>query len=108
MSHRLSRWDIFSHIERRIHKVYVLLIQLLPQQLHRLTEALEVDHFPFPKESDHIIHIRIIRKPQNIIIGNSGLLLWHSGLKTTNIHRKLGNKRLILTKNEHFLLYVLL
>ena len=104
----MSRRSLELNVKGRVHEVHILLIQLLPQQLHRLTEALEVDHFPFPKESDHIIHIRIIRKPQNIIIGNSGLLLWHSGLKTTNIHRKLGNKRLILTKNEHFLLYVLL
>ena len=68
----------FSHIKGRIHKVHILLVQLLPQQLHRLTEALEVNNFPFPQELDHVVHIRIVGKPQNVVIGNPCLLFWHA------------------------------
>ena len=46
-----------------IHEVYVFLIQLFPQQLHCFAKSLEVDNFPFPKELDHIVDIRIVGKP---------------------------------------------
>ena len=65
-----------SDIKSRVHEIYILLVQLLPEQLYRLAEALEVDNLPLPKELDHIIHIRVIGKPQNIVIGDSCLLLW--------------------------------
>ena len=64
------------HIKCRIHIVYILLVQLLPQQLNRFSKALEVDNLPFPEEFDDIIHIRIIAQSQNIIIRYSGFLLW--------------------------------
>ena len=64
-----------SEIERGIHKVYVFLVQLLPKQLHGLTEALEMDDFPFPQELDDIIYIRIIGQPQDVVIGHAGFLL---------------------------------
>ena len=72
----LERTRIFLHIEGRIHIIHVFLIQLFPQALHRLAESLEMDHFPFPKEFDHIVHIRIIAEPQNVVIGHTRLLLW--------------------------------
>ena len=64
----------FLHIDGRIHPVYIPLIQLLSQQLYRLTEALEVNDFPLPQEFDHIIYIWIVRQPKDIIIGGAGLL----------------------------------
>lgn len=66
----------FSNVESRVHKVHILLIQLLPQQLHSLAKALEVDYLPFPKEFDHVVHIRVVGKTQNVVIGDPGLLLW--------------------------------
>ena len=48
-------------IDSRIHIIHVLLVQFLPQQLHCLTETLEMNDFPFPQELDYIVHIRIIR-----------------------------------------------
>ena len=38
-------------------------------------EALEVDDFPLAQELNHIVHIRIVTQPQNIVIGYAGLLL---------------------------------
>ena len=64
------------NVKCRVHIVHIFLIQLLSQQLHRLAEALEVDDLPFPQEFDHIVHVRIVRKPQDVVVGHSCLLLW--------------------------------
>ena len=42
----------------------------------RFAEALEVDDFPFPQEADHVVHIRIVRQAQDVVVGKAGLLLW--------------------------------
>ena len=63
-------------IKCRVHKVHVLLVQLFPQQLDGLAKTLEVDNLPFPKELDHVIYVRIIGQPQNIVIGDPCFLLW--------------------------------
>ena len=76
---------VFSDIKCRIHEIHIFLIQLLPQQLDRLAKSLEVYNFPFPKEFDYVIHIRIIRQPQDIVIGNSGLLLCYVVICNTGI-----------------------
>ena len=52
------------------------MIQFFSQKLDRLTEPLEVNHFTLPEEFDHIVHIRIVAEPQNVVIGHPGLLLW--------------------------------
>ena len=62
-------------VKRRVHKIHILLIQFLPQQLHSLAKALEVDDLPLPQEADHIVYIRIVGKPQNIVVSGAGLLL---------------------------------
>ena len=67
---------LFLQIDGRVHAVDVALIQLPAQQLNGLAEALEVDHLPLPEELDDIVDIGIIRKPQNVVIGYSCLLLW--------------------------------
>ena len=63
------------HIKRGIHAVHILLIQLFPQQLHGLTKPLEVDDFPLPQEPDHIVHIGIIGKSENVVVSCTGFLL---------------------------------
>jgi hypothetical protein len=35
-----------------------------------------MDDLPFPQETDHIVHIRVVGQAQNIIIGEAGFLLW--------------------------------
>lgn len=41
----------------------------------RFAEALEVDDLPLPQEADDIVHIRVVRQAQNVIVGEAGLLL---------------------------------
>lgn len=67
-----------SDIKGRVHEVHIFLIQLLPEQLDSLTEALEVNHLTLPEEFDHVVHIRVIGQPQNVVVGNPGFLLWHA------------------------------
>ena len=67
---------IFLHIKRWIHIVHIFLIQLLPKKLDCFPEPLEVNHFPFPEEFDHIIYIRIITKMKDVVVSDPGLLLW--------------------------------
>lgn len=62
------------HIHCGIHIVHIFLIQLFPQQLHSFAKPLEMNNLPFPKELDHIIHIRIVAKPQDIVIGHPRFL----------------------------------
>ena len=65
-----------SDIKGWVHEVHIFLIQLLPEQLDSLAKALEVNHLTLPEEFDYVVHIRIIRQPENIVIGDPGLLLW--------------------------------
>ena len=67
--------DGFLHIDCRIHKVYILPIQLLPQKFDSLAEPLEVDDFPFPQETDDVIDVRIITDAQNVVVSYPCLLL---------------------------------
>lgn len=73
------------HIDGRIHKIYVFLVQLFPQQLNRFAKPLEMDDLALPQEFDDVIYIRIIRQPQNVVIGHSGFLLCCNLTKTTAI-----------------------
>ena len=74
MNGRLSP-AVFLQIHGWIHGVNVALVQFLPKQLHCFTKSLEVNDLPFPQEFDHIVHVRIVRKPQDVVIGNPCLLL---------------------------------
>ena len=68
--------DVLLHIKCRIHGIHILLIQFFPQQLYSFTETLEVYDFSFPQEFNHIVHIRIIGKPENIIVSHPCFLFW--------------------------------
>ena len=70
-------------IDGGIHTVDVALVQLPAQQLDGLTETLEVDDLPLSEELDDIVDIRIIAQPQDVVIGDPGLLLWHAAKLTT-------------------------
>ena len=64
------------HIKCRIHIVHILLVQFLTQQFNGFSEPLEVDNFPLSQEFDDIVHVRIIRKPEDVVISDPSLLLW--------------------------------
>ena len=73
---RLFRRVLFSlHLKGRVGGVDIALIQLFPEQLGRFSEALEVDDLPFPQELDHVVHVRVVRQPQDVVIGYPCFLL---------------------------------
>ena len=86
---------LFLQVDGRVHAVDVPLIQLPAQKLYGLSEPLEMDDLPLPEELDHVIHIRIIGKPQDVVIGDPGLLLWHAAKLTTIKNTNFEDKRLI-------------
>ena len=86
---------IFLHVKSRIYGIDILLIQLLPQELCGLAKPLEMNDFPFPKEFDHVVYVRIVGQAQNVIVGYSCFLLWHGKIIATKYILKFGNKRLI-------------
>ena len=99
---------LFLQVDGRVHAVDVPLIQLPAQKLYGLSEPLEMDDLPLPEELDHVIHIRIIGKPQDVVIGDPGLLLRHAKITGTIIYRYIGNKRLIATIHDEFNRYILI
>ena len=66
----------FLQVDGRVHAVDVALVQLPAQQLDGLTEPLEMHHLALPEELDDIVDIGIIAQPQDVVIGDPGLLLW--------------------------------
>ena len=48
-----------------------------------IAEALEMDDLPLPQETDGVVHIRVVGQPQNVVIGEAGLLLWCDLVRTT-------------------------
>ena len=63
------------HVDGRIHKVYILSVQLLPQEFYCFAEPLKMDDLPFPEESDDVIDVRIVADAQDVVIGHPCLLL---------------------------------
>ena len=34
-----------------------------------------MDDLPFPQEADHVVYVRVVGQPQDVIVGQPGLLL---------------------------------
>ena len=76
--------------------------------MYCFAEPLEVDDLPLPEELNDIVDIGIIGKTEDVVIGNTGLLLWHAKITGTIIYRYIGNKRLIATIYDKFNRYILI
>ena len=101
----------YLHIKCRVHIVYILFVQFFPQQFNGFAETLEMHDFPLPQELDHIVHIRIIGEPQNVVVSDSRFLFWHGKIIATKYILKFGNKRLIsaiLSSNSSYISVLLL
>ena len=73
----------FLPVEGRVCHVEVLLIHLFRRQSQRLATALIMHDLPLTQEANNVVYIRVIGKPQDIVIGGSGLLLWRNQKRTT-------------------------
>ena len=72
-----------SQVDGGVHAVDIALVQLPAEQLDGFTEPLEMDDLPFPEELDDVIDVWIITESENVVIGRTGLLLWHAAKSTT-------------------------
>ena len=70
-------------IESGVGEVDVLGVHLLLTQPQALAEALEVDDLPLPQEADDVVHVRVVAEPQDIVVGEAGLLFWCDSVRTT-------------------------
>ena len=62
-------------IESGIDEIDVFLVHLLPCQPQGFAEALKVDDFPLSKKANDVVHIGIIGKTEDVVVGYSSLLL---------------------------------
>ena len=82
-------------VDGGVHAVDVALVELAPQQLNGFAKPLEMDHLTLPEELDDIVYVRVIGKPEDVVIGDPGLLLWYAQSFATIFILKFWNKRLI-------------
>ena len=75
MTARSNSGRFLSQIDGRVHAVDVPLVQLPAQQVHGFSESLKMDHLPLPEELDDVVDVRIVRKPEDVVIGDPCLLL---------------------------------
>ena len=54
-----------------------------------------MDDLPLTEEFDDVIDIRVIRKPQDVVVGNPSLLFWHAAKLTTIKNTNFEDKRQI-------------
>ena len=62
-------------VEIRVVRIEVFLVQIILQQTKAFAKALVVHQFAFTQEANRIADIRVFYKTQNVIIGQSSLLL---------------------------------
>ena len=82
----------FFLVQRRIHVVDVLLVELFAQQLNGLAEALEMDDLALAQEADDVVDVRVVGKAQNVVIRHARLLLGCNCAGTTILERLLSKK----------------
>lgn len=70
-------------VEAGVDIVDVFFVQPVLHQTQPFAEALEVDDFPSTQEFDDVVDIRVIGKPQNVVVGDAGLLLCCDRVRTT-------------------------
>ena len=70
-------------VEAGVDIVDVFLVQPVLDQPQSLAEALEMDDLPGTQELDDVVDVRVIGKPQNVVVGDAGLLLCCDRVRTT-------------------------
>ena len=70
-------------VEAGIEIVDILFVQFVFGQAQSLAEALEVNDLPLTQEADDVVDIRIVGHAQDVVVGDTGLLLCCDGVRTT-------------------------
>lgn len=70
-------------VEAGVDIVDVFFVQPVLDQPQSLAEALEVDDLPGTQKFDDVVDVRVIGQPQDIVVGDAGLLLCCDRVRTT-------------------------
>lgn len=76
-----------SAVKFRVVGVEILVVQIVLDQAHAFTEALEVGQLALPQEADRIPHVGVVAEAQNVIVGGARLLLCCNHKCTTFFER---------------------
>ena len=78
------RSDRFSAVKRWVSEINVVFFRLAVfDKTEGFTKPLEMHNLPLPQEPDGIVDIGVVTEPQDIVVGNAGLLLWCNHQSTT-------------------------
>ena len=62
-------------VELGIERIKVALVELVGQQPQVFAEALIVHDLAFAQKTDRVLHVRVVRQPQDIVVGGARFLL---------------------------------
>ena len=92
-------------VKGRIDEIHVLFIHPILGQPQAFAEALEVDDLPGPEKLDDIVDVGVIAQPQDVVVGDAGLLLCCDRVRTTFLLSELGRlsgRRILCYNNPEF------
>lgn len=58
-----------------IERIKVAFVELVGQQPQVFAEALIVHDLTFAQKADRVLHVRVVRQPQDIVVGGARFLL---------------------------------
>ena len=70
-------------VKARIESIEILFIKLFLDRTECFTEPLEMHDFSFSQEFERLTNIRVVDQAEKVVVGCSGFLLWHDGIRTT-------------------------
>ena len=62
-------------VKGRVAGIEIFGVQIILSYAHSVGKPLKMHNLPLSKELDRITNVGIVNKPQNVVIGRSGLLL---------------------------------
>lgn len=79
----LSTISILTYIEFRIDGIEVFTVQMILNDSKAFTKTLIMNDFTCTQEADRFTYLRVLDKPQDIIVGGSGFLFCCNLIRTT-------------------------
>ena len=64
-----------STVEGRVDKIDIFLVHAILRKAQSLAEALEMHDLPGAQELDDVVDVRVVAEPQDVVVGDAGLLL---------------------------------
>ena len=92
--------DVF--IKCWVIEIDIFLIHFLFAESQTFAKALEMNDFSFTQKTNDVVYIRIIAKPENIVIGFSRLLFCCNDIRATSLKLPMYGNRHVLFSTGTF------